>query len=201
MPNDLVPVPLSGRPLRSSQSGPQTAPALDLFDPAGLGPLPGAPLIPESIRCRRHVFVPTDTRFRQASRFLQMLWREDRNLSIGSYTDQHGKARKLGSRLTSKAGEQGANFIDPDLLPVVNRALIYRELGAVCELDRLKNNLLSSQALCFNAFAPLACDPALATRVLHELLPGLMEEVTHVLFETSPGRGDQRFTLRSSQPR
>src|SRR3712207_293734 len=123
-----------------------------------------------------------------------MLWREDRNLPIGSYTDQHGKARRLGSRLTAKAGEQGDNFIDPDLLPVVNRALIYRELGAVYELDRLKTNLLSSQALCFNAFGPLARDPVLATQFMAELLPGVLDEVTGVLFETSPGRGDPRFT-------
>lgn len=194
MPNDLTPLPPTGRPLSSSQSGPAQALACNLFDPAGLGPLPSVPLIPEATRRKRHVFVETDTRFRQAARFLADLWRRDRKLPIGTYTDGNGQTRKLGSRLTPKAGEQGTNFMDSELLPVVNRALIYRELGAVYELDRLKTNLIASQTLVFNAFGPLARDPALATRFMAELLPGVMDQVTHVLFETSPGRGDPRFT-------
>ncbi|HYF55021.1 MAG TPA: hypothetical protein VEA41_12250 [Salinarimonas sp.] len=86
MPNDLVPIPPGNG---QSPSSPAALPALspDLFDPCGLGPLTAVPLIPEAIRRQHHCFVETDTRFRQAARFLQHLWRVDRDLPIGSYTD------------------------------------------------------------------------------------------------------------------
>ncbi len=191
MPNDLIPIP-------SSSGAHATAASLalrpEIFDPSDLGPIPGVPLIPEAIRRRHHVFVETDTRFRQAARFLQHLWRVDRDLPIGHYTDGSDKVRKLGSRISTKAGELGANFIDPAILPIVNHALVYRESGAVYELDRLKTNLLSSQPLVFNTFGLLKRDLRLATRFMAELLPGTFAEVTDILFETSPGRGDPRFT-------
>ena len=191
MPLDLIPVPSS-----SGGHANSSLPALrpEIFDPTGLGPVPGAPLIPEAIRRRHHVFVETDTRFRQAARFLQHLWRVDRDLPIGHYTDGNDKLRKLGSRISARAGELGANFIDPAILPIVNHALIYRENGAVYDLDRLKTNLLSSQPLVFNTFGLLKRDLRLATRFIAELLPGTFAEVTDILFETSPGRGDPRFT-------
>lgn len=171
---------------------PDAVPAV--LDPAGLGPLERVPLIPEALRRRRHVFVPADTRFKAAARFLQALWREDRGLPIGTHTNPAGKRRQLGSRISLAAGEQDSNFMTPEILPVVSRALAYRELGAVYELDRLKTNLLSSQPLAFNLFAPLLRDPALATGVMAELFPGLLVEVAAILFEHSPGRGDPRFT-------
>ncbi len=191
MPNDLVPIPSS-----SGAHAPSSLPALrpEIFDPTGLGPIPGVPLIPEAIRRRHYVFVETDTRFRQAARFLQHLWRVDRGLPIGRYTDSNDKVRKLGSRISARDGEHGANFVDPAILPIVNHALIYRENGAVYELDRLKTNLLSSQSLVFNTFGLLKRDLRLATRFVAELLPGTFAEVTNILFETSPGRGDPRFS-------
>ncbi|GJD64581.1 hypothetical protein MPEAHAMD_4764 [Methylobacterium frigidaeris] len=69
-----------------------------------------------------------------------------------------------------------------------------REPGAAYDVDRLKTNLLSSQPLAFNLFGPLAGDSQLATRFVTEFLPGTLTEVTDVLFEHSPGRGDPRFT-------
>jgi hypothetical protein len=171
------------------------SPALrpEIFDPTGLGPIPGVPLIPEAIRRRHHVFVETDTRFRQAARFCSICGGRPR-APIGHYTDGTDKVRKLGSRISAKAGELGANFIDPAILPIVNHALVYRESGAVYDLDRLKTNLLSSQPLVFNTFGLLKRDLRLATRFMAELLPGTFAEVTDILFETSPGRGDPRFT-------
>ena len=166
----------------------------DTVDPLGLGPLTTLPLVPEELRRKHSVVVPADGRFKQAARFLQALWREDRELPIGRYRDGNGKMRRLGSMITPAAGDLGANFIDPDDLPVVNRELIYREVGAIYDLDRLKRNLLSSQPLVFNAAACLKRDLALATRVFAELLPGLIAEVTQVFFEHSGGRGDPRLT-------
>ncbi len=173
---------------------PRSIGSFNPFDPTGLGLLSRIPLLPEKLRQSRHVLVQTDHRFKAAARLLQALWRQDRDLPIGRYTDHAGKVRRLGSLITAAAGERGANFLDPEDLPVINRALIYREIGAVYNLDRLRTNLLSSQPLCFNLFAGLKRDLSLATRVCAILFPGLMAEVTDILFEHSPGRNDPRFT-------
>ncbi|MFK5599198.1 PGN_0703 family putative restriction endonuclease [Methylobacterium sp. HMF5984] len=168
-----------------------------ILDPSGLGaPPPHLPLIPEVARRRRHVFVPTDHRFKAAARFLQALWREDRGLPIGTHMDRANphRLRRLGSRISIAAGRTGANFMTPDIAAVAARALTYREAGAAYDIGRLRTNLLSSQPLAFNLFGPLAADTALATRFMAELFPGTLAEVTDILFEHSPGRGDPRFT-------
>ncbi|MCF4124936.1 MULTISPECIES: PGN_0703 family putative restriction endonuclease [Methylobacterium] len=172
------------------------AAARAVLDPSGLGPIDRVPLIPEAARRRHRVFVPADHRFKAAARFMQALWREDRGLAIGTHVNRHEphRPRRLGSRISTAAGALGANFLHPDIVPVVTRALAYREPSAAYDIDRLKTNLLSSQPLAFNLFGLLARDPALATRFVTEFLPGTLTEVTDILFEHSPGRGDPRFT-------
>ena len=167
-----------------------------VLDSSDLGPIDRVPLIPEAARRQHRVFVPADHRFKAAARFLQALWREDRGLAIGTHVDrrQSHRPRRLGSRISTAAGALGSNFLHPDIVPVVTRALAYREPGAAYDVDRLKTNLLSSQPLVFNLFGPLARDPQLATRFINELLPGTLTSVTDILFEHSPGRGDLRFT-------
>jgi hypothetical protein len=43
------------------------------------------------------------------------LWREDRGLPIGSYINEAGKRRKLGSRISVAAGRAGGNFLTPEI--------------------------------------------------------------------------------------
>ena len=183
-------------PTTADDITPLATAAQALLDPSGLGPIDRVPLIPEAARRRHRVFVPADHRFKAAARFLQALWREDRGLAIGTHVNRREphRPRRLGSRISTAAGALGANFLHPDIIPVVTRALAYREPGAAYDVDRLKTNLLSSQPLAFNLFGLLARDPALATRFVTEFLPGTLTEVTDVLFEHSPGRGDPRFT-------
>ncbi|KQP07888.1 hypothetical protein ASF28_12380 [Methylobacterium sp. Leaf99] len=186
--NAFVPLPAASGPNPSSSN-------LDVFDPSGLGPLPILPIIPDAQRRGHHVFTPADHRFKAAARFLQALWREDHDLPIGHLsTSTTGKRRRLGSRINAAAGDHGANFLHPDIVPVVARALAYRELGAVYDVERLKTNLLSSQPLTFNLFGLLQRDSALAARFIADLLPGVIAEVEEIIFEHSPGRGDHRFT-------
>ena len=183
-------------PPAADDSAPLAAAARAVLDPSGLGPIDRVPLIPEAARRRHRVFIPADHRFKAAARFMQALWREDRGLAIGIHLDRREphRPRRLGSRISTAAGALGANFLHPDIVPVVTRALAYREPGAAYDVDRLKTNLLSSQPLAFNLFGPLARDLALATRFVAELLPGTLTSVTDILFEHSPGRGDPRFT-------
>lgn len=184
------------RPATADDPTPLTAAARAVLDPSGLGIIDRVPLIPEFVRRRHQVFIPADHRFKAAARFLQALWREDRGLAIGIHVDSRElhRPRRLGSRISTAAGALGSNFLYPDIVPVVTRALAYREPGAAYDVDRLKTNLLSSQPLAFNLFGPLARDLAFATRFVAELLPGTLTEVTDILFEHSPGRGDPRFT-------
>ncbi|CAO4132623.1 PGN_0703 family putative restriction endonuclease [Methylorubrum extorquens] len=183
-------------PLAADAPVPLGVTARAVLDLSGLGIIDRVPLIPEAARRRHRVFVPADHRFKAAARFMQALWREDRGLAIGTHVDrrQPHRPRRLGSRISTAAGALGSNFLHPDIVPVVTRALAYREPGAAYDVDRLKTNLLSSQPLAFNLFGPLTRNPALATRFVAELLPGTLTSVTEVLFEHSPGRGDPRFT-------
>jgi hypothetical protein len=159
------------------------------FDPSDLGPLHVVPLVPVEILVRHKAFVPTDNRFRAAARLLQALWREDRELPIGSYVDADGRRVRLGSRVTEAAGKQGVNLLSPEIAALVRRECVYRELGAMIEVDRLRENLLSSMPLTFNVFAPLKLDLRQATRFMAELFPGLMTDVRAIKFEHSPERG------------
>jgi hypothetical protein len=165
-----------------------------LLDPSGLGPIPAVPLVPEEILRKHSAFVPTDNRFRAAARLLQTLWREDRDLPCGTFIDHDGKRRKLGSSLSKISGREGSNFLSPAIAQVVHRELVFREIGSMFDVDRLRNNLLSSMPLAFNLFGLLKRDLPLATKFMAELFPGFLHEVTAVLFEHSPGRGKSAFT-------
>ena len=152
------------------------------------------PLIPHVILRAHRVHEPFDTRFRSAARLLQALWRERRNIPMGSYVDGRGRQRKLGSRLSAFAAAAGANFLDPELQRLTRRELAYREPGAMIDEHRVWSNMLSSMPLAFNLFGGLKLDGDLARAVCGRLWPDLAHQVCHIQFEHSPARGDQRFT-------
>lgn len=151
------------------------------------------PLLPERLLKAHKIDEPLDTRFRSAARLLQSLWRSDQKLSIGTYAKADGKLRQLGSRITDAAGQAGANFLSPEIAKVARREMAYREHGALIDEERLLTNLLSSQTLAFNLFAPWRLDVDLACVMATDLM-GTDIFVRRTLFETSPGRGDPKFT-------
>jgi hypothetical protein len=152
------------------------------------------PLLPPELLRRYTCAGPVDTRFRSAARLRQSLWREEHGYPCGRYVDGAGRSRRLGSMVSSRIGRTGINLIDPVLVPLVQYQIAYREVGAFIYVDRLWNNLLTSQALVFNLFGPFKQNLALATAVMRRLIPDLVGEVTDVVFEHSPGRGHPRFT-------
>ena len=85
-------------------------------------------------------------------------------------------SRQLGSMVSTRIGRQGINLVDPTLVPLVRYKIAYREVGAVIYVERLWNNLLTSQALTFNLFGPFKQDLALATAVMRRLAPDLVGE-------------------------
>jgi hypothetical protein len=80
-------------------------------------PIHQLPLIPANIIKKHRVHEPLDTRFRSAARLLQAVWREDRDLPIGSNVGEDGKRRKLGSRI-AEAGAGEAAISSPPRSPI-----------------------------------------------------------------------------------
>jgi hypothetical protein len=155
------------------------------------------PLIPASVLRKHRVLEPSDHRFRACARLLQALWRERQELPIGTFEspNQHSRRRRIGSLIAASAADAGRNFLSPDIADVVRREMVYRELGAFIDQNRLYGNLLSSMPLCFNLFAPLRLNPELAAKVIRNLLPGIdLSKVLRVGFEHSPGRNNPALT-------
>ena len=152
------------------------------------------PLVPTDILKAHKVNEPTDTRFKAAARLLRSLWRQEKGLPIGMHRNPNGKRRKLGSRIDPQSGRQGSNFLSLDIAKLALREMVYRENGAMIDADRLWNNLLSSQPLCFNVFGNLKLDLAKASSFFRELLPDFVASVEDIYFEHSPGRGDATYT-------
>jgi hypothetical protein len=65
--------------------------------------------------------------------------REDQDLPIGSYVNEGGKRRKLGSRISEAAGKGGGNFLTPEIAHIARRETAYREIGALIDAERLAN--------------------------------------------------------------
>jgi hypothetical protein len=129
-------------------------------------PIHQLPLIPANVLKKHRVHEPVDTRFRSAARLLQSLWREDRDLPIGSYVSEDGKRRKLGSRISEAAGTAGANFLTPKIAHIARReTTAYREIGGLPNLNarprwpgKIDHRVRRSrQRRDFNRFGKFAC--------------------------------------------
>lgn len=94
-----------------------------------------------------------------------------------------------GHWLDAEAVAAGANFVSP----VARQAALRRQVAGKGVTERTFKNMLSSQAMCFNLFAPLAEDLGLATRALTPLLPGLLRvDAMHIEHTPAPDIfGDQ----------
>lgn len=94
-----------------------------------------------------------------------------------------------GHLLVEADARQGLNFAHPE----AHEAAVERQAAGKGVAWRTFENMLSSQAMCFNLFAPLARRPELAGRVLSPFLPGL-ERVGALHIEYTPAPdvfGDQ----------
>ena len=133
--------------------------------------------------------------WRQMLRATQSTWREQAGLAAGA--DRHGEP--LGSALTSHDAEAGRNFLTDTIWERVQSDLQHAAAAAppkpVLRRDRLLGNLLSSQPLCFNLFAELDTRTGrrLITKAARLLWPGVVDQITKVEFEWSPGRDDKAF--------
>jgi hypothetical protein len=92
--------------------------------------------------------------------------------------------------LDELAATEGRNFVVP---AAYEQANVRAAAGKGVNEKRTFSNMLSSQAMCFNVFSPLASDLGLAARVLGPFFPG-MAEIRSIAFEYTPSNsvfGDQ----------
>jgi hypothetical protein len=71
-------------------------------------PIHQLPLIPADVLKKPRVHEPLDPRFRTAARLLQALWREDRDLPIGSYLNEDSSAANSEAASRRRQGKQEA---------------------------------------------------------------------------------------------
>lgn len=162
--------------------------------------LPRIPLVPKSLLKAHGVDCIVDKRFRAAARLLQHLWLRDNGIPTGHHTRRDGEGDiiiPLESLLSPEAARAGRNFISSAVFAYVRRELIMREDGACYDEERLLGNALTSSALVFSLFAPLAMEIQQATVAFQLLLPDFVKQVHSIRFETSPcrERTDPRFLM------
>ena len=136
-------------------------------------------------------FVSTDSPYQAHARLAQSVWREGKGYPIGLH-----KEMPLGSRLAMPWAETSlAAFLTERTRDLVRREVIEdtRDRSKLFGRPRIFNDLLSSQPLCFNAFAELASDLPLASQVGHELWPDLVANVDRIELEWSPGRASATY--------
>lgn len=99
---------------------------------------------------------------------------------------EHGR---YGHLLSDEAADAGRNFVVPEAFEAARE----RQLAGKGVAARTFENMLSSQAMCFNVFAPLSSRLELAARVLEPFIAGL-EAVSAIHIEYTPAGdvfGDQ----------
>jgi hypothetical protein len=110
--------------------------------------------------------------------------REYRTRVLGAGWSEHGHL------LDELAAGDGRNFVVPEAF---ERAKARTAKGKGVNEKRTFSNMLSSQAMCFNLFSPLAGDLELAAKILKPFFPKLAK-VWAIAFEHTPANsifGDQ----------
>lgn len=135
--------------------------------------------------------MPTDSSFQRQLRLLQALWREQQGYPMGEH-----RGRPLGSRLPMPWAEETlANFVTPAAKQAAAHEWANRrQQRKLFGYPRLFSDLLSSQPLCFNLFAEMQADRDMACSVFADLTGGKVGQVTGILLEHSPGRGQAQYS-------
>ena len=128
---------------------------------------------------------PNETGFKKRMRLHQGWWRA---FVLNQEPGPHPIDKSKTICNTISNGESTHhNFLSSNIVKVVMETIKkHPELkSGIIEEDRLFNNLLSSQPLCFNFFGELKCDNVFALHILQKLFPQITK-VNDVLFEYAP---------------
>lgn len=138
-----------------------------------------------------NIEVSNNSKLQERMRIHQGWWRM---AVLEENEGQHPLDKEMRVCSSIENGElNGHNFLSEDIHQGVIDFLKSREANnsktkkanGIAKVDRLYNNLLSSQPLCFNFFVKLARKKELATQLLQSYLPNI-KEVKNVLFEYAP---------------
>ena len=138
--------------------------------------------------------IPNESGQKKRVRIHQGWWRMN---VLNEKAGQHPKNRNDNVCNTILNGEESKNnFLTENSYKAVIRTLKERkeEGTGIMEEDRLFNNLLSSQPLCFNFFGELMADTDFGLKVLQTWWPNLTE-LKRVIFEYAP---KERFSNDNS---
>lgn len=131
--------------------------------------------------------VSSDSRWRAQYRLLQSWYREtvlDEPPEVGS----NGKL--VGNMLTKTAGDAGKNFLSKEIAAYVERRIPeVQAANGTIETIRLRQNMLSSQPLCFNLFGQLRHHPVEAAALLKTALGLDVAKVERIEVEWAPTQG------------
>jgi len=129
--------------------------------------------------------LPVENGFKKRMRFHQAWWRA---FVLAEKPGSHPvrKNETLGSTILN-GDVTYKNFLSENIIKVVRKTTQDRDMNnsGIMEEDRLFNNLLSSQPLCFNFFGELKTDLSLALQVLKPFYPDFTK-VVDVKFEFAP---------------
>lgn len=143
--------------------------------------------------CEKYqAYYSQDSKFSRYGRLLQSKWRQEKGYPIAKKNGENYYGNFIKSDYAKK---EKVNFLTENIRNLVVEELDKaKDTKALIQEDRMWGNLLSSQPLCFNLFGELRFDRNLATIFFKNLFPERVDEVTKVLFEHSPCRGNNNFT-------
>ncbi|MCB9079585.1 MAG: hypothetical protein H6631_18430 [Anaerolineaceae bacterium] len=130
---------------------------------------------------------PSESGFRKRNRFHQGWWRA---FVLAETEGDYPQKKGSGICNTILEGKNSRkNFLSPQIVEAVAQTIAERQStrSGIIEEDRLFNNLLSSQPLCFNFFGELKTDTGFALQVLNQFWPELTA-VKQVIFEFAPAK-------------
>lgn len=132
----------------------------------------------------------TDNPYVRYYRWLQGRWLLANNIPVKKKPGQADS--EVYGNYTS---DPDANFMTPSIRKLVNAELSPARKGdRLIDEKRMRENLLSSQPLCFNLFGELSLRLDKALRFFNILYNGYFKSIDNILFEHNPARRDPGLT-------
>lgn len=131
-----------------------------------------------------------DNRCQAYYRYLQSKWRDAKGIPA-KMKDGQSKEDVYGNYTS----DPEANFMTEGICALVNNELLPENKGGrLIEESRLRQNLLSSQPLCFNLFGELKLHLDKALQFFNLLYDDYFKSIDDIKFEYNPARRDPRLT-------
>lgn len=136
-----------------------------------------------------NAYVESDTPFQSHARLLQNKWllfKKSAKDKLKGEAQDNENANLL---------EKSFLFLTSNIYKLVDKTMLMASREHAANVwDRFKNNLMSSQHLCFNLFGEMSFNLSLATEFFKRVLPDEVAEVTSVVYDYSTRKGKPDWT-------